>query len=758
VTHNRLNDQDAGIPPREFYGASVDQSFKNLLEASSLGTPAARSIRSSTASDVVDDVRRRMELRRELPLRETAAAHRRRAADLRRDEAVLRAEIAAETARGSRKHQRLPRWIRQLPKLVLAFDYCLLLYFFAGITDVDWTSPLSVNLAFAVLLAAVVTTLSYGFLAVAGHRLRGYKDHSGAIVTGNFDGLTRTACGTAAAGMVVIAALIFIRMRALVLDAFGPQARPVALVIALALAAVSLLPNILVVAVAALDGSADTTRPAGLTIRARQDKASGPPVRRLRLRAQAAAERAAVKRITVAGAALVAADQVGDGGRALRQSAGPLSEPAANPNGQDSSIGYNRTADRTAADKHGPRPARRPRPRRGSSKLTDAIALAAVAVMAIAVAVAATVFGLRFSVASQPGASIVIAATATANEPAPTLPADILQTLRSAADSNAAAAADMVSSSNGQPTVLPLTPRRGDGQITYGPDRAAALDANISAVERALQNEGAAGPLDLLTVIAAAARDVSAPGTLIVVSSGLDTAGGFDLLQVGWDTSPSSVAAHLKAEKLLPDLAGWHVIFSGLGDVAGRQPALPQPQQTTLAAYWTAICQASGAASCSVDKTPRPQLASHVTSPAPVVPVPAVTSVHGSTFDSVLTTLPDTLLFQPGSTTLNSYADKILQPIVQQARSQHLLVSITGYTSPDGGSNAYNLTLSAQRAHVVSERLIALGLPVKQITQVTGAGTAGKGPDACMVHGQLNEACAQLRRVVVVLSPADANP
>jgi hypothetical protein len=37
----------------------VDQHFKDLLEASSLGTPAARRIRGSTNADVVEDVRRR---------------------------------------------------------------------------------------------------------------------------------------------------------------------------------------------------------------------------------------------------------------------------------------------------------------------------------------------------------------------------------------------------------------------------------------------------------------------------------------------------------------------------------------------------------------------------------------------------------------------------------------------------------------------------------------------------------------------------
>jgi hypothetical protein len=40
--------------------SDVDQRFKNLLEASSLGTPAARRIRSSAPADIVEDVRRRV--------------------------------------------------------------------------------------------------------------------------------------------------------------------------------------------------------------------------------------------------------------------------------------------------------------------------------------------------------------------------------------------------------------------------------------------------------------------------------------------------------------------------------------------------------------------------------------------------------------------------------------------------------------------------------------------------------------------------
>ncbi len=809
----------------------MDQSFKDLLEASSLGTPAARRIRSSTPSEVVDDVRLRMEHRRELPLREASAAHhrltpakiigelltshpeaasplaeashRRTLADrsaahttkkLAAAQAARiadeRARIADETTLGSLKHRRLPRWIRHVPKLVVVFDFCLLLYFFSGMTNVNWASPLSVALVFAGLLAAMVTSISFASFRFTGDRLQRYKDDTGTIRLRDLDEATTVSIGLALGALMILAALMFIRMRAEVLNALGPDADGTAIIIGLAVALISILANAPVIAIHALDGSTETDRLHALGratyqplaqqhAQLEQAEALDPRITAIGRKA----ERAATEGITKAGHQH-AADGFIDAARAVHQGTGPLSDPAADPNSQHSNIGYRHTdaspevdkrpvhlaldhvhtllpgeqpGDEPEADKHRARRARRYSRRFRPSRLTDAIVLVAAVVIAIAVVVTVALFGFRFpstSAAASPGTSVVIAATATANEPAPTLPTDILQTLLSTADSSTGATAYVVSPSDGQPTVLPLTPRSANAN----PARGEALKANVAAVEQALENEAAAGQLDMLATITAATRAASPPATLIVISSGLSTTGGFDLRQVGWDVDPSTLAAHLKASELLPDLAGWRVVFAGLGDVAGLQPTLPQPQQVTLAAYWTAICQASGAASCSVDKTARPQLASHVTSTAPVVSVPVVTSARGPAFTS-LTTLPDTLLFPFNSSTLVPSADTILQPIVEKARSQHLLVSITGYTSPDGGNNAYNLALSAQRADAVRDRLIALGLPTEQITQVTGAGTGGKGPDACIVNGHMDEAiCAQLRRVVVVLSPAKANP
>ena len=377
-------------------------------------------------------------------------------------------------------------------------------------------------------------------------------------------------------------------------------------------------------------------------------------------------------------------------------------------------------------------------------------------VVVVALVGAALVAVTRQHSAATASVSVIITATATASEPGPALSADIVQTMRTAGLGSTPATAYVVAPGASQPDAIPLTPYLPNGQADYGPTRGAVLADNISAVQQAVEDEAAQGGFDVLATITAAIKAAPAPATLIVITSGLSTAGGFDLRQVGWDASPDWVAAQLKARGLLPDLAGYQVVFSGLGDTAGRQPSLPLPQQNTLASYWMAICQASGAASCRVDDTDRPEPHARSTVPVPLVPVPAVISLIGPRHQTI-TTLPDPLLFGFDSSTLVPSADSILRPIANRARSQDQLVSITGYASPDGGTGAYNLALSARRAAAVRDRLIALGLPAGQVGQVTGAGTAGASRAACLSHGQLDEAvCAQLRKVVIVLSPATA--
>jgi outer membrane protein OmpA-like peptidoglycan-associated protein len=348
--------------------------------------------------------------------------------------------------------------------------------------------------------------------------------------------------------------------------------------------------------------------------------------------------------------------------------------------------------------------------------------------------------------------NIVTVASATANEPAPVLATLDRSMLRNAGTSSTRAVAFVVDPNTGGAREVSLTARRADGEVDYGPDRNRKLTANVNRVQELLNALAASKPFDLLTMIAQAVRVTSVPGTLLILSSGLSTAGGFDVRQVGWGADPHAVAIWLNRRGLLPRLAGWHVVFSGLADTTGRQPDLPLPQRTTLTNYWLAICQVAGAASCTVDAVTRPEPPSRSTTPDPIVTFPHVTSVRGP--QGQTTDVPDDAFFPFNSARLLPGANAVLGPLAVKARGQYLQVSITGYASPDGGTEAYNLALSAARAQAVKIRLITLGVPASLVVKTVGFGTAGQPRSTCYRQGHIDEViCAQLRRVVITLYP-----
>ena len=347
---------------------------------------------------------------------------------------------------------------------------------------------------------------------------------------------------------------------------------------------------------------------------------------------------------------------------------------------------------------------------------------------------------------------IVIVASATANEPAPELaPPDRALLVKTGRGTSAVAY--VVDPDSGQASEVSLTPRRADGEVDYGPERNRKLAANVNRVQRLLKAVAAHGPFDLLNMIAQAVRVTSGPGTLLVLSSGLSTAGGFDVRQVGWGADPLAVAASLNDRGLLPGWLGGMWCSLDWPTPAGSQPALPLPQRTILTSYWLALCQRAGAASCAVDAVTRPESPSRSETAVPVVAFPRVTSFLGP--QGQTTDIPADAFFPFDSARLLPGADAVLAPLAAQARGQYRQVTIVGYASPDGGTDAYNLALSAARAQAVETRLIALGVPASLIVRAAGLGTAGQPRSACYRQGHLDETyCAQLRRVVITLHPA----
>ena len=259
------------------------------------------------------------------------------------DRNALAARVNAERARNSRKHERLPRWFRHLPRVVLVFDFLLLLYFLSGITDVNWSAPESPQLAFAVALAAMITVVSYGCFAFAGDRLRAHKNHAGRIPLGSLDWLTRVLVVACTVGIAVLGLLMFSRMWSEVLIALGNGATTTAISVAAAVTAVSVLANMMVISVHALDGSTETDELNAFGAAVRR-----PLVRRDRMRRRAAQldHRIAVRvrkaqRVMAGGEARAErpsaiAEEVVGHARAIHQGAGVLSRamvPAPSPRG-----------------------------------------------------------------------------------------------------------------------------------------------------------------------------------------------------------------------------------------------------------------------------------------------------------------------------------------------------------------------------------------------------------------------------------------
>ncbi len=163
---------------------------------------------------------------------------------------------------------------------------------------------------------------------------------------------------------------------------------------------------------------------------------------------------------------------------------------------------------------------------------TFALARRALLILPVAVSLTAGLVACDH----QPAAAtvVVVVASATSNEPAPALAGPDLADLRQAALAKDGAVAYVVDTNTGQPTRLPLTPRRPDGQVDYGPDRDTVLSQNLSQVQQLVGGQAADGPFDLLALLAKAVKVSPVPGTLLVLTSGVSTAGGFDLRQVGW--------------------------------------------------------------------------------------------------------------------------------------------------------------------------------------------------------------------------------
>ncbi|GEL23272.1 hypothetical protein PSU4_22260 [Pseudonocardia sulfidoxydans NBRC 16205] len=383
---------------------------------------------------------------------------------------------------------------------------------------------------------------------------------------------------------------------------------------------------------------------------------------------------------------------------------------------------------------------------------------ACIAVVAAATACTAPAAATSPVAATRAATRVLMVMGASANEPAPASTRTIAGMVRDAIASDDAVLDIAVDGPAGPVAHTPvdLVLRRGT-QVEHDADRRARLTADLlaSVGHTLATTAGSSGQVDTLGLLAHVARS---PGsvTAVVFSSGLQSVGplAIEAPGVGWDqVGTQKVVDAVVAQHLLPDLRGKTVVFSGIGDVAGLQPPLPDSVRVRLVNHWLGLCRAAGG-DCRADQEPLPPTAPASTVPAPVVDVPALPPLDVARGDPI--ELPSAALFGPDSAALLPSASAVLATFARVLPAD-VRVRLDGRTAtvpPADSARRFSLA----RAQACADALVAAGFPGDRIT------VRGLGYDAPLVAdldagGRLvPDAAARNRSVTLTVTTNGGQP
>lgn len=315
-----------------------------------------------------------------------------------------------------------------------------------------------------------------------------------------------------------------------------------------------------------------------------------------------------------------------------------------------------------------------------------------------------------------PHTTFLIGATATANEPAVDMHDDNLKVVRDAVGRGTADVLGFVGSATDQPVV------RKDVSVYYD-ESTKELETDQGRLDTGYQDHMAPvrekmaasastqSQLDLLALLGDMAH-TTGPATMLVYSSGLQTTGLLDLRGWGSDLNVDATVEGLPQNKL-PDLTGKHVIFIGLGQVAGPQQQLPPEMYSAVQDLWIKVCRkAHGDCEPLVQRSSGGPPLSKVQ--VPVIPVPShpTVTVFGdpAAGQTVRILLPNGVFFHKESADFLPGADQALRSMTQYFRSDATTVArsatAVGHTAKSGPHDGA-IDLSKKRACRVVDALAA---------------------------------------------------
>lgn len=232
--------------------------------------------------------------------------------------------------------------------------------------------------------------------------------------------------------------------------------------------------------------------------------------------------------------------------------------------------------------------------------------------------------------------------------------------------------------------------------------------------------------------------------TIIMLGTGLSTAGVLDFRNNLLSAEPEQIVELLKERQEIPALSGITVIWQQLGDTAAPQPALNQLQKSKLKAIWQGIVEAGGGTFRCNDIMAVP-VSSQGLPAVSIVELPAEAPIRfdpqepePELLDSPLVLTEDQVQFK-GDEAIYLHPDKaaeVLKPIAEYLLEHPSIKVILAGTTAGDNDSPYTLRLSRERAETVQNTLIALGVPAERITalglgssdpwHISGVGTSGE--------------------------------
>lgn len=229
--------------------------------------------------------------------------------------------------------------------------------------------------------------------------------------------------------------------------------------------------------------------------------------------------------------------------------------------------------------------------------------------------------------------------------------------------------------------------------------------------------------------------------TILVIDSGLSTAGYLSFQNGLLSASPEAVVQELQNRGALPDFSGVAVLWQQLGDVAEPQQALSPRQTQRLADIWQAIVTAGGGSFTLCGGMPNAGALGEGLPTVSTVPLTADAPIAftGEAADfsapQMLTEEQVRFLGDSADYADPAAAERVIRPIAEYLKAHDSFRLLLIGTTAGDGDTEYARTLSEQRAETVRRTLIALGADGGRIIarglgsqdpwHIPGAGTDG---------------------------------